>query len=167
MEKHPNQEKIIDTAYHEAGHVFAYYKLKIPFRYVTIIPNGKSYGHVEMDRRYSKPFDRMLHSEHIRLEHVINNLMKKCAGNTSNKIYNGKNDVSSSDTENIDEFLSFPGIVAETGAFIKWIELETENMLKWNWKKVELIAKELLIKKKLKRKEIELLMKKHHLELIS
>jgi ATP-dependent Zn protease len=38
----------VGTAYHEAGHAVAAYELRLPFRYVTIIPDEEkmTLGHI-------------------------------------------------------------------------------------------------------------------------
>lgn len=159
MEKHTNQEKIELIAYHEAGHVFAYWALDIPFKYVTIIKDKVNLGHVKEDKRYSKPFLEAWRLGKLKKESLTKQLKILDAGPISAKYHSKKNHNGFEDKDEKDIFrlaLHYFDKKEKLGIdekekfepFLKQIRSETTDMIKQNWVLVELIAKKLLEKKK-------------------
>ena len=145
------------TAYHEAGHATARYFLKIPFRYVTIKSEKDSYGHTLgypipkafVNDRDNSPRMRM------RIEKYI---MAHYAGHTAECILTGRSNWKGADhdiSNALDLATRLTGSNEQASAFLKWMWIRTINLIKnpLRWIAVEALAKELLIKNKIKAKE--------------
>jgi len=47
-------KKLLEIAYHEAGHAFADFTHGEAIKYVTVVPKGDSGGHVRVKQKLSK-----------------------------------------------------------------------------------------------------------------
>lgn len=164
------KKKIENTAYHEAGHVFAFWKLDFLFEYVTINKEKNNLGLVVVYKQSSNPVKVTMLNDKMKIESITKEIKIKYAGIVSEE-HHTKNpsELRDKDIKDIDKLISSLSQIVKTeerDKLLDQIKPETKEMITQNWKLVKLIAKKLLRKKTLTRKEIESLMKKHHLELI-
>ena len=148
------QKKLERTAYHEAGHVVAAYFVRRGFSYISIEPGEDSLGHVVYQKfrdSFRPDYDKKIKTR-LPLEKVI---IIGLAGYVAEKIFTGRRGL----TEAVDDFqIAFDyasiltGGAEETSAFVKWLLIRTENMLRTpqNWAAVQALAEELLKVKKIK-----------------
>ena len=147
------QKRLEKTAYHEAGHVVAAYCVGRGFRYVSIEPGENSLGRM-MYQKFRDSFHPD-YDENIKirlpLEKVI---ITGLAGYVAEKIFTGRRGLTGAvdDFQRAFDYACFiTGSVEETSAFVKWLLIRTENMLRLphNWAAVQAIAGELIKVKKI------------------
>jgi hypothetical protein len=148
------------TAYHEAGHVMAHFRLHVVFRYVTIIPAEgflgcvRTYPHGRKFREHIENGDYTLR-ERDRLE---NDIVIYFAGNEAEKKYCGRynHQGATSDRHNS---IDLAGYIAGEGealeAYLRWLRLRARDLIanSLNWKAVQMVAEALLERKTLTHEE--------------
>ena len=101
----------------------------------------------------------------LKLKSITKQIKIWCAGPLSEMYYSKESgsQLSGKDSADINELVQWCNIEEDKReSIIDWIKSKTKEMIVQNWILVEPIAQKLLEKKKLTRKEIESLMKKHH-----
>lgn len=150
--------KIEATSYHEAGHAVTAYLLQIPMWNVSIEADKDYLGYVLL--KYPKWFQPDIDNDTRTHNFIKKRIMVALAGREAEKIFTGRyNNVGAeSDLGKVRELamriISDP---KEIEAYIKWLRLSTQNFIKvpYRWYLIETLAKELVNKKHLKRKEVK------------
>lgn len=142
------KERLRRTAYHEAGHAVACYELRVKFKYLTIIQDEdrNSLGHILINRFYEnfKPDMQEVSNIRQRIEKIV---MTDFAGVIAEKIYAGRHNWrgARSDTHEAVDMLDYlVSSSKELTAYADWLMIRTEQMLSFNWYKVEALAEELM-----------------------
>ena len=151
------------TAYHEAGHAVACYFLHLPFKYVTIEPEGDTLGHLKPFPS-PKSFNPEIDDEIKTLIRIEKNIITYYAGKAVEFILTKKsNKIVGSDDQNAwDLACYYCGGPEETEAFLKWMWERTINWVQnpdFHWDAVEALAQELLKKSRLTSKEARQIIK--------
>jgi ATP-dependent Zn protease len=136
------------TAYHEAGHAVAAHVLSHQIKRITIVPNRlENYkGCVYFAKQPNvKGIDRDPSPRITRAaqEKILTSLAGLCA----QRVFNPRTCRSLHGYEDYKEVLLYVGHLIrenETEPFLKWMEVRTENILRDNWKAVEVLAEELI-----------------------
>ena len=148
-------KRLIKTAYHEAGHAVAAFFLRLPFRHITIEPEGESLGHVLCDNALGKKTDLhindALYEMNARVERRIEaSVICDFAGLAAEAKYAGRHDWrgAASDFHNSVKYASYVcGCVQEeTEAYLKLQRIRAKNMMNvgFQWAAVEALAEALL-----------------------
>jgi ATP-dependent Zn protease len=152
--------RLAKTAHHEAGHAVAHIKLDVPFRKVTIEPGEDYLGQVSA-YGFGKAFQERMATgyptarDRDRLEREIICIL---AGPLAEyRFARRRGHVgATSDHRNIVEILFCLCAQNEMQAFVKWLEVRTENLLHAPgvWPAMKSVAKALLERKTLTQAEV-------------
>jgi ATP-dependent Zn protease len=143
--------KMKATAYHEAGHAVASWRLGEKFKYVTVAPDADSIGHVRRERwpKWFHPdFDS---SDRIRLR-VERHIVISFAGQLVEAKFLGKHPRYGMHADNeiaVDMAFHVGGSVKTVEAFLHYCWSVSEDLVACNWRFVEVIAEALLDKETL------------------
>jgi ATP-dependent Zn protease len=145
------------TAYHEAGHAVVAHVLGQRIKRITVVPNkSQNYvGCVFFAKQPSvKGIDRDPSSKITRAaqERIMVSLAGLCAQN----LFNPRTCRSFHGDKDFKEVMLYVGhLVRENEAkpFLNWMEVRTDNLLRDNWKAVEVLAEELIRCREISRKE--------------
>lgn len=150
------------TAYHEAGHAMAFMVLKTRFSKVSIVPDDESLGRVTNDLPDSF-FDEDLNANRQRSLYEKHILISLAGGLAEMKLTGVENtDGNAVDNSSVVELASrVTDSVAETEAYILWLQERAKNMVDnpWNWIAVEALAAALLHSKTLSARKAREIMK--------
>ena len=148
--KSSKQKRFEKPAYHEAGHVVAAYCVRRGFSYVSIEPGEDSLGHVVYQKfrdSFHPDYDEKIKIRPL-LEKVI---IIGLAGYVAEKIFTGKRAADDDFQIAFENACIITGSAEEASAFLKWLLIRTENMVRLphNWAAVQALAEELLKVKKI------------------
>lgn len=146
--------KLEKTAYHEAGHAVAAMHYRIKFKYVTIIPDYESAGHVRNQRKVDEITVGQFGRD--RLEKYLIYIL---AGNAAIKKLTGRYDnwgASADHAHAADIVLATFGSIEVANAYLKYINLSATAFVNANqhWVIIEKVAQQLLERKTLTQKEV-------------
>ena len=145
------------TAYHEAGHAVVAWLCGVRITGITIIRTDDARGscaHENLLRGYSEydGSDRM----RMRIEKLV---MIAMAGLTAQRFHRPRGvryyHATSDYQMAVDLAFSVNGSSEATNAWIKWLEMRTQGMLRRNWLWVTELAKQLLRSGTLNKNEVE------------
>ena len=134
-------------AYHEAGHAVMYYLLHLPFKEVSIIPDGDRLGHVqsgEPPKSFRPGIDTSLKTR----ERIEREIMARLAGSVTEEILAGK--ISQGGGQDWHTAFGIAQCIVgsdeEAEAYIGWLWVRTRNILQmdFNWIAVQAVAQALL-----------------------
>lgn len=145
------------VAFHEAGHALLMIHFKMPFEYISIIPNPKFLGHIK-------------HTPNPETD--INSLVKEVmvlyAGTITEQIYLKRNGLdekesnlrqgASGDSLEIKNLVQgfFPEDEEQQKLFVDWVFYRTMQKVKKAWPSIEILAKALLKKPVITYQELRL-----------
>ena len=141
------------TAYHEAGHAIAAHVLGRQIKRMTIVPNkSENYaGCVFFGKQPSVKGIDTDPSPKIRRA-AEQRILVSLAGLCAQRLFNPRTCRSFHGHEDFKVILLYVGHLMrenETEPFLKWMEVRTENILRDNWKAVEVLADELIRRREL------------------
>jgi len=154
------QPSTATVAYHEAGHAVVAWRLCVPFRHVTIIPEEGNLGHVlrsqipkwcrEESDSYNEDRARMFMEKRVQVAF---------AGQIAQHIHQGEPPTSYSnggdDQEVIDLAFKFGGPTREIAeAWLNWLFLLTKDVVESHCKPILAVANALLERKHLTKAEV-------------
>lgn len=150
-------KKEISTAYHEAGHAVMACQLGRKFKKVSIIKDGDTLGFLVNTtiKNFRPDIDPSL-----RIRSLIEREIKICfAGFEAEKKFRGKGNWKGAmrDFHECAQLASsVNGSSEQTGAFLKWLRIQTKDVVSYPyvWEEIEKVAKELLIHKELSYKKV-------------
>lgn len=136
------------TAYHEAGHAIAAFRLGINIKRVTIVGTEDASGRTVFDR----PVLQGIHLDYdssprarLKAEGAI---LICLAGPMAQQHYRAnslRNWHSRGDYRNaVDIAMSLNGSTEQTEAYLRWLEIRARDMVRINWRGVEAVANALL-----------------------
>lgn len=144
------------TAYHEAGHAVAAIHLYLPFKYVTIVPEPGSLGHV-LHHKMPKWFNPEIDKDSARVwYHARSHVICSLAGQVAQSKFVGRRVVrgAGGDHELVIEIAShLVGYGKTLTAFVEYCRCECEDLIVARWREVEAIAAALIERKRLDRSE--------------
>lgn len=166
-------KKLTAVAYHEAGHAIAMLHFQLPFRLVSILPEGDSLGRVipgkPDDPGTMEFFDDWLEGmdlykqelvqEYVEPLHQLYDTLADMTGALAEKKVTGRYNYvgADSDHHNIaDMALHWAGGAgAEANAYVKWLQLRAQAFIDWDlrWLQIQRLAEALLERKELTFKE--------------
>lgn len=146
MAKEPTKRQW-ETAYHEAGHAVAAHLLEVRYKYVTIIPDEDSSGHLR-PFALGKGIEYSLRARQ-RLEPRI---MAALAGPIAAATYRGRQNhrAAASDDHQVTQLaMALTGSSGECEAYIRWLTIRIRDMLTTEtaWWMVEALAAALIERK--------------------
>lgn len=152
-------KRLVNTAYHEAGHVVARHYLHLPFRYATIVPGEDSLGHV-LGAKLPKSFQPDINNDLKTRTKIEKMIMSYYAGHAAEFIFTGRHNWKGAIHDNhiiIDLVDYYCGNPQEIELFLDRMWLRTIVWLKQpaHWLAVEAVVKGLLKKKRLDEREVE------------
>lgn len=159
MNKLKSEQK---TAYHEAGHAVASWIFRHKFSFVSITPTEDCLGMVKHPDSYLKNFDPDIDNSRKTLHRLEREIIILLAGLVAETFFVGRHDwqgASPDYRDVVDLALYATGSGDEATAYIKWLSIRTERLLRAprQWEPIKALAKELMIHKKInyqKAKEI-------------
>jgi ATP-dependent Zn protease len=136
------------TAYHEAGHAVVAHVLGHRIKRITIVPSkSQNYaGCVFFAKQPSVKridYDPSPRITRAAKERILASLVGLCA----QRLFNSRTCRSFHGYEDFKQILLYVGNLMrenETEPFLKWMEVRTENLLRDNWKAVNVLAHELI-----------------------
>jgi ATP-dependent Zn protease len=147
----------VATAYHEAGHAVADHLFHHRIKRVTIIPNKKEnyQGCVQAKQASVKGIDCEVSP---RLERAARGrIISALAGICAQRLFNPRTCRSYHPRQDYQQAISLAEHLLtgpkEMEPFLDWMMARTENLLRNNWKAVELLAEELIRRLELSGKE--------------
>jgi len=152
----PNSKEA--TAYHEAGHAVAYFRLGKRIRKVTIVPNGEYQGCCFGYGKYPELNGSVEITPGIEKK-VEQEIIILFAGSIAQAKYLGRNPRGWSKFHDVDTAINLGmgvnGSMKTTEAYLNWLFVATKEMFNQEktWTEVGAIAQELLKKKTLSGKE--------------
>jgi DNA-binding ferritin-like protein (Dps family) len=159
--------RLVETAYHEAGHAVVCFLNKIPIKMVTIIPSEDFLGRVEQYPVYRKEFNLRTQSyKYVKSEvfefsetKLMKRIMVSLAGDVAiNILKNESAEGASVDYQNAGSYaFNNCGSLEEAEALINYLWYKTYNNLKidFNWILVETLANQLLEKKEISGRKVK------------
>ncbi len=144
------------TAYHEAGHVVAHCLLRLPFAYVTIVPDEECLGHVhgtESSKRNREALEFGPPSLRV-CDYWQRQIIAMYAGEAVTKHITGRHDWRGGRRDHhdvMDISMRLCGNEKEWNAYMAWLGLQATGIITApsQWKAVEAVAKALLVEKKI------------------
>lgn len=140
------------TAYHEAGHAVANYDLGLAIKEISIIPDDDSLGRVKGStfNDFNPEIDTDSRTRYRAEKMIISNL----SGYLAERMFAPKGSRIGAGQDfgmAIDLAMSQCGSTRETNAYVKWLEIRAEQILKMPLNKysIEVLAHKLLEKERL------------------
>ncbi len=149
MSRPRNPERKVATAYHEAGHAVAAYRLDIPVTRATIEADDDSLGsvvHANLHRRVYRALEAGPITPQTR-DKIERHMIIALAGGIAEKQYcNRGNYVGSKrDRHSVVDFaIALSNSTAEAEAYLKWLQQRTINLIQRNWNAVDAVTERLL-----------------------
>lgn len=138
------------TAYHEAGHAYVAVQMRRAFQYVSIEEDEESLGHV-LYHKFSEKFEPEFEEDKKIRPYLEKAIMTGFAGFAAEKVFCNiqKWDGSKHDIKQAYKFASYLcGSNEEEKAYIKWLRIRTENMLRTPFAKAAVPALAKALQKK-------------------
>ena len=144
--------KVISTAYHEAGHAVMAFELHQRFPYVTIDPDDNSFGHPRFPLSRWRNFQPDWDTSSRVIHRLDADIMCSLAGCAAEAKYVGRHDW----VEPHDDWMQAHALAhhlcrsdEETRAYLKWLWIRTRNAIDvgFVWLAVQNLAKELVTRK--------------------
>lgn len=169
-QKKKRYSRLERTAYHEAGHAVMSFIRKRRFKYVTIIPEKDSLGHI-LHKPWSN-FDPEVNDDARTSKKIETEALVSLSGHAVESLLTGKTMWQCAswqgDRHNAIDILSYSFPEGEElGAYFTWLFIHAKNILKQplHWKAVQYLADELLIHKKIGYKKAREIIKKPFVEM--
>jgi ATP-dependent Zn protease len=144
------------TAYHEAGHAVAHIFLHLPFKKVSIRPDGETSGHcMSNGQRYLKGVDYDLTP--AKQDRIFRNVQTMFAGHYAQKRFNRKSVRrwhSQTDYHNAVGLLFYISEPPAINRLIRWLECRTQMLIETRWQQIETVARALLERETLTSDEV-------------
>lgn len=143
------RRRLMETAFHEAGHAAAHMVLARPFRWVTIVPTEGTVGHLR-DRKPTRRTIQAIEDGSIAAEHRMrHDIVILWAGPLAERRFRGRWDHrgAAGDYGMIaDRILAmgFSGSDKCSRAFGSYLRYWSENLVDREWKVIEALAEALL-----------------------
>lgn len=145
--------ELLRIAQHEAGHAVAAIVEKFPFRSVTIVPKGDIVGNCSI--RWPSNFHPDAEVD-LRTAHRLESAIISCqAGHLAEKHFTGRNNWvrSKTDLKMVIDLASYlVGSDKEMEAYLKWLWIRTENLVRQHQQEIVALAVALLNEKTIKAK---------------
>ena len=151
------KERLRATAHHEAGHAVMAWWLNLPFRRVTIKPEGDSLGHLlhnKLPKRFNPEIEK---SNRVRLlaeRHIIASF----SGQLAEAKHAGRSPRYGMHSDNrfaVDMATFFCGSTETTEAYLRFCFFSSRDLvIRW-WSLIEAVATELLKRETLTSKEVD------------
>jgi hypothetical protein len=157
MARKGSGKRLEATAYHEAGHAVAAWWLDLPFKYVTINPDVGSLGHV-MHNQAPKWFNPEIETGDRQRLRGERHIMAGFAGQIAEGKYRGRRPRYGMDSDNdsaVNMAMYFCGTTDTTEAFMHFCFLSSRDLTIKSWWAVKAVAKALLERMTLSRKEVK------------
>jgi ATP-dependent Zn protease len=136
------------TAYHEAGHAVSSWELRVPFRWITIIPESDSLGHIR-HREWPVSFQPDINSDRRTRDRMEARVITLFAGPAAEMKFTGRRNHigAQSDYGCADNLASyFCGSNEELEAYLGWLRARAENLIvqPHRWHAVQMLVKTLM-----------------------
>jgi hypothetical protein len=146
------------TAFHEAGHAVAAWKLRIRLHGATIVPTLDATGQVEHANPLRGINLELDNSNRARLRSELL-MMVLLAGPEAQRHYSPRSWRSCHGAYDLDKAadlaLNFNGYEDAANAYLRWVEIRTRHMIQEQWGAVENVANALLAEGSLSGKQIK------------
>lgn len=156
------ERQLLTVAYHEAGHAVMAVALGINLSKVTIIPENDSAGHCKHEKitvgDYADNSPRAC--KRIEISAMIS-----LAGTLAQRIHNPRSvrhyRAMSDYKQACNAAMTLNGSARQETAWLKWIEIKTEDVLRLRWRAVEALSQELMQRKALNGNEARAVVLEH------
>jgi hypothetical protein len=145
------------TANHEAGHAAVAWRLAVPFRYVTVVPEPGSLGH--MAHQCPKWFRPDLNMDRRTLLRLQDHMIISFAGQIAETLYRGRRPRFGYDSDNrsaVDMAFRAGGSEKTVNALLRYCWCASEDTVNFLWQmgQIQSLAKALLDRKRLNHEEV-------------
>jgi hypothetical protein len=146
-------------AHHEAGHAVVAWRLHIPFRYVTVVSDEDSFGHVLFQRlpKWCNWESESYQEQKARL-YIERRVQVALAGQIAEQLYRGRRPDRrthrSDDESAIEHALDYAGSGEIATAYLHWLFLCARSNVEREWKQIEAVAASLEARKRLTKAEV-------------
>lgn len=145
------------TAYHEAGHAFVAWSLGVAVHRITIVPSGLIAGSVQHEKIIRGKYPELDGSMRARMR-MEKNILIALAGPIAQRLYKSRSCRSWHSTGDYRAASDMALLINSSGkqasAYLKWLQIRTEEILIARWPLVHALAQELLRKGEIKGKEM-------------
>lgn len=156
------ERELRTVAYHEAGHAVMAIALGINLQKVTLIPENDSAGHCKLEKisvgdgadDSPRACKRI---ESLAMISLAGAIAQRIQNRRSLRHYRSMPDYKSA----CDAAMALNGSGRQEAAWLKWIEIRTEDILRFRWRAVEALSQELVLRRTLKGSEARAVVLEH------